>query len=62
MEEARVHIKMQPWKAAKSGGWSQVQSEEQEYQSLELAGGQHLHNGGPARANETHTEKCCTQT
>lgn len=34
-----------------------MQSEQQEYQSLELAGGQHLHNGGPARANETHTER-----
>lgn len=60
-QEARVHIKMQLWKAAKSGGWSRVPSEQEEYQSLELAGGQDLHNGGPARANEKHTQKS-TQT
>lgn len=50
-EEARVHIKMLPWKAAKSGGGSGVRSEQQEHQSLELAGRQGLHKGGPARAD-----------
>lgn len=50
-EEARVHIKMLPWTAAKAGGGSGVRSERQEHQSPELAGRQALHKGGPARAS-----------